>query len=334
MTNHILLLGTGGVSDAVRVKLPAIALHKLPDEDIICSVDSIQEFSAAKDWYTRVDLKKYSTVLYSRPYDPDIVRHFKDAGLRVVIDLDDDFHSIPPRHIGYRAVGPGNPKYLDALEECVSLADSLTVTTAYLRERWLPTCPNIKIIPNGWSKDNRYWGTSWKRDTVNLGWGGTITHRDDFEILLPALVRVTKEFKNVVVVIAGDPLIYAKLHNVNEEQKMFLPHVKYKLWPHVLSYFDVMLAPLVDDTFNKHKSDVKLVDAGAAYIPWIASPIENYLAWEKGGLFANDYHDWHAAMANLVENMEWQPRLAADGYKKALTREMNSLVYLWKEALV
>ena len=327
--SRLLFLGTGGVSDAVRLILPARELSK---KGVLVEIHSMGEFGSNLHLSWVASQKgKFNACLLSRPHDPALVEALKGIGLYVVVDLDDDFHSIPKAHPGYKYVGPGNPKYLENVAGCVYLADALTVTTKLLQERWQELQKDITIIPNGWSKDNPFWGKTYPRETTNLFWGGTITHREDFELALPSLVRIANSYPSVRIVIAGDPQIYQMLQKVPQKQKVFVPNVTYDDYPHSLCYADILLAPLINNDFNNHKSDVKLVDAGAARIPWVASITKQYSSWREGGLFAGE---WYGAISWMLNEPDTRAKLAEAGYQRALPREMGNLIDLWENVLL
>jgi hypothetical protein len=62
------------------------------------------------------------------------------------------------------------------------------------------------------------------------------------------------------------------------------------------------LAPLQDDEFNRAKSNIKQVDALAARIPWLASPLPEYQRMNEcgrcTGLIVPD-GDWFEAMKQV-----------------------------------
>ena len=331
--NEILMLGTGGVSDAVRLVLPGRELSKEGYKVTIRSMGELRPHEAL-GFISKLDLDRYSIAVYSRPSSPESVKFLQDHGLYVIVDLDDDFHSIPTHHPGYKWVGRGNPRYLEAVEQCVELADELTVTTVSLRDRWQGEAKQVKVIPNGWSRDNPFWNFRYSRLTVNVGWAGTITHRFDFQLVRDAIKRIARKHKDIVFVIAGDPDIYIQLDKVPEKQKLFLPHVSYEEYPHTLAYFDILLAPLLDDEFNNYKSDIKLVDAGAASIPYIASPLQEYISWRDGGLYALGIDEWEDAILELASSLDKREELGSLGHARCQMREMSNLIWNWKEVLI
>ena len=334
--NKLLFLGTGGVSDAVRLVLPSQELSKQFGTQItLRRLSESDQRVNLKNVMGVLDNDEFSVALFSRPSSPEIIKTLKGKGVYVVMDLDDDFHAIGTHHPAYRFMGPGNPRFLRALEECVLAADCLTVTTIELKERWKPFNSEIHIIPNGWSKEPPYWGTTYPRDTVNIGWGGTITHRKDFDLTMLSIRTIIKSMKNVKIIIAGDPHIYKLFKNTPEQQKVYVPMVQYTDWPHTLTYFDILLAPLVNDPFNAAKSDIKLIDAGAASIPWVASPVPEYVSWKDGGVLASSPHEWQEALQTLVDSEELRIKLGQEGHQKAQMREMAFLVEsMWSKVLL
>ena len=328
----LLFLGTGGVSDAVRLQLPAIELSK---HDYSIKLVSLEEFRQQENYQrlNRVMEDNYACVLVSRPSSSKLMHFLKERNERVIVDMDDDFHSIPVHHPGYRSVGMGNPKFIGEIEECISVADGLIVTTEALKERWAPHQSNIRIIPNGWSKANPYWGMTSPRDTFNVGWGGTITHRIDFELIRKPLISLTREYPKICIVVAGDHKIYQQFNNVSEKNKLFLPMVQYKDYPLTIGYFDVMLAPVVDDAFNRAKSDIKLVDACASRIPFVASNVGEYAKWKEGGVCVSTEDTWYTTLESLYKHPVFYNHLQVSGWQYVQAREMSVLVHRWLEVL-
>jgi glycosyltransferase involved in cell wall biosynthesis len=256
-------------------------------------------------------------------------------GLPILADVDDDFHSIPKSHPGYMAVGPGNPKFLQGHKDCLDMADKVTVTTVELANRLsvppLAVRPTkLEVISNGWG-ESEWWGKRYSRGTVNIGWGGTITHRSDFLLCKDALDYILSKYKYVKIVIAGDPEIYKMMDKVKESQKMFLPMVRYEDYPHTLCYYDILIAPLENNRFNGAKSDIKLVDAGAAQIPFVASdvPIYRDAIWQEGGYLVRGKDNWINALEELVLHDEVRERKGRACREAAWSRHIGKLSDLW-----
>jgi glycosyltransferase involved in cell wall biosynthesis len=331
----LLFIGENSVTDAIRCKLPAVFL----------SNDEYAEVSyGIVDWRRDNPIPDgdMDAVIFSRPHADSMVMAYKRMGIPVIVDMDDDFHAIPEDHPGYRWVGKGSQLAIDKMENCLYLADHLIVTTDELSDRmqkYLRKGTRTTVIPNGWSSANPHWLSkrSGYTDKVVIGWGGTITHREDFQMCVQPLRRVLREHTDVMVCIAGDPDIYHMMLKVPEKQKLFIPMVAYDEYPITIGYFDIMLAPLINDHFNNAKSDIKLIDAGAMGIPYIASNMPVYKAWfdgdgNKAGLITSD-DQWYENIKYLVQNKEIREKMGKAGKGAVKKRDMINLGNLWRDTI-
>ena len=324
----ILFVGEGTVSDAIRCQLPGLHLNKLGHDADFTVVD----YRDAR----LLPLSGYDIAIFSRPHQDSLMLGYKRQGVKIITDMDDDFHTIPESHPGYKQVGKGDPNYLMKLDNSIYISDMVITATSELRTRLLPLNNNIKVIPNGWSADNFNWMVrrTMYKDRFIIGWGGTITHREDFQMCVNPIKRVLKTYPQAMVCIAGDHEIYNLLKAVPEKQKLFIPMTYYDLYPAVMGWWDVMLAPLLDNEFNRAKSDIKLVDAGAKGIPFICSDMPVYTNWPGGGIAIPDEDkSWYESMALLIEDKDLYRTLAHNGREAAKLREMTKLAKVWNGAI-
>jgi glycosyltransferase involved in cell wall biosynthesis len=327
----LLFVGENSVSDAVRCKLPAIELSKMQYADVSYNV---------LDW--RKDppppIGGLDAVIFSRPHHDTLLMAYKRMGVPVIVDMDDDFRAIPESHPGYQWVGQGNPHLLTKLENCLHLADRMIVTTEELKERMVKhrmgDYDSIHVIPNGWSSRDPHWldVRSIYTDRIVIGWAGTITHREDFQMCVAPIKRILREYPNTMICVGGDPEIYRMFATSPEKQKLFVPMVPYEMYPVTMSQWDILLAPLLDNHFNRAKSDIKLVDAGAKGIPYIASSMSAYNDWPHGGVRVKD-DEWYTAIKAFVEDKDMRDEYAKEGRKVAKTREMMELGPMWRDVI-
>jgi len=328
---NILFIGEGSVTDAIRCVLPAIELAKM--EYANTRYDFVQYRDSPPDPDPDVDL-----VVFSRPHQDTLLSAYRRMGIPTIVDMDDDFHSIPEEHPGYNFVGPGDQMWLMKLENCMYLATHMITTTHELAKRlgkYRDDKKEVSVIPNGWSSRDPYWLSvrpEHHKGKLIIGWGGTITHREDFQPCIQPIKKIMKKYPETHICIALDAEIYSFFTTIDEKRKLFLPQVPYPMYPLTLSYWDIMLAPLKDTYFNGAKSDIKLVDAGAKGIPYIASNIPVYADWIGGGIKVDD-DGWYDALEELVVDEEKRKKLAQEGYKLAQSRDMLTIGEQWRDVI-
>jgi glycosyltransferase involved in cell wall biosynthesis len=174
------------------------------------------------------------------------------------------------------------------------------------------------VIPNCWDEENPLWDVpKLPSDMVRIGWIGTTTHFEDFQIARDALQLVMAERPLTKAVIGLDPKIYDLFGDIPETRKLFIPGMSYNEYPAFYKYTDIILVPLLDTHFNRAKSEIKLIEAGAAGQPWLASPLPAYLEWGAGGVYANTLDEWVGKLRVLVDSPELRATIGAQGRARA-----------------
>jgi len=294
---NIAFYGDLGVSDEIRLGIPSRFLevngHTIEHGHYI-------------QW-EETDPDSFDIIYLSRPYldAVDIVKEIVKSNAKLVIDMDDDFFSIPEEHPAYTGLGAGNKEYHQLLLEMIAQADAIVTASTMLHNKYkeLNSSALHVHIPNGFDDQNELWGRKIIRDhKLNLGWCGTITHRKDVHLMLKPLLKVLRANEDVRIVIGGDYDIYRLFKNIPEKQKQFIPMVPYSIYPYMLAHMDVLLVPLVDNEFNSYKSDIKLVEAGAMEIPWCASPLPQYVDWGEVGGYLIEDEEWSKAFESIIHH--------------------------------
>jgi glycosyltransferase involved in cell wall biosynthesis len=253
------------------------------------------------------------------------------AGTRVVIDLDDDFNATPKHNPAYQYTGAGNPTYLNELKKVLHHPGTVvTYASPILADRY--KADGI-VVPNCWDDENPNWKSKkLKRKTVNIGFSGTSTHREDFNICERAVKSVMERYPDTRLVISGDDQIYERFTILPESRRMFIPGVPYDDYPLVYRYIDILLVPLRDTHFNRAKSDIKLLEAGATHTSWLASDLPFYRNWGVGGSLVAD-GDWEQQLTFLIENKGIRALNAEQGYEKATYRAGSLVCQKWVEIM-
>jgi hypothetical protein len=268
----------------------------------------------------------------------DFVANAISAGKVVIIDMDDDFYSIPTTNPAYPYVGQGaeNGLYLKKLQRVIDSATLVTYASPILAERYNR---NGFVIPNTWDDENDIWYQPKPKpnkvtmDMVTIGWAGTATHLEDFMTIYPAICKVLDENERVNILIGADVGIYNLFKKYPEHKKIFIPGQPYESYPFIPKSCDIWLAPLIDNHFNRAKSWIKLLDAGAAGIPYVASKIQQYEAWNPGpdaaGFLCDGVDDWFYAMTQLIHSHDLRKILGMVGHELAMEHSSTAYGIIW-----
>ena len=247
------------------------------------------------------------------------------AGKQVIIDLDDDFNSIPRHNPAYAYTGAGHATYLPELKK---LLLNPAVVTTFARQE---LCDRYRVegivVPNFYDEENPFWDTPKRKQDgiVTIGWSGTSTHREDFNIVEPTLHKLFAEYPQAHLVVTNDDQLYNRFPDVEEERKLFIPGLPYADYPLVFSYMDIMVAPLRDTHFNRAKSEIKLVECGASKTAYVASDLPFYREWGVGGYVVQD-DQWEGTLFTMMENPEMINVMANEGHVKATTERTSKVV--------
>jgi glycosyltransferase involved in cell wall biosynthesis len=284
------------------------------------------------------DVKDYEVFVFAHPQASpallEALKAFKQAGKRVVVDLDVDFHRLSADHPRYAELGPGNPASLLALEAVLAQADLVTVSSPVLAERYRALAKRILVAPAGWQRANPLWDKpSPRHSTLNIGWIGGPADVADLNSIKSDVIHFVRQLPEALLVLGGEPAAYSLFDALPEQRRLFLPLSSFDDYPFMLAHFDISLAPLRDVEYNQAKSDAKLLEAGIRHIPWVASPISAYAAWGAGGLWADKPGEWLAALKKLANEPALRKNLGEAGRQKAETRESAQLVELWRKIL-
>ena len=283
------------------------------------------------------DLDRYQTFIIHRPHQTQELHRtalrLLKAGKKVIIDLDLDFSHIPEDHPEYDRVGPGNPQALERLQEIFQAAQWVTVPTEELADRLRPKVDRVITIPTGWAREGSTWNAPKpSRKTVNFGLLSTHVHAPLDPTIRDQISESIADLPEGLLAAAGDYQLLAQFDQLPEEKKLFLPLGAFQDYPYTLAHFDVLLVPERINTFTKTKSDLPLLEAGLRQIPWLATRIPSYTAWEAGGHFVST-GGWQTFINRLGQNPEERKTLGMHGFQKAKQRESSLTSSWWKDLI-
>lgn len=161
----------------------------------------------------------------------------KDMGVKIVIDVD-DYWQLPEDHFYYENWRKG--KVTERILAGLSIADAVITTNDLLADKIRPFNKNVHVVPNALPYGQGQFKMSQSDWTGKVKFIGGRSHERDIALIhgygIPARLPVESYMKHY--------------EGVN-----------------------IALAPLVDNEFNSFKSNLKILEAGAAYAYCLCSDV-------------------------------------------------------------
>ena len=134
---------------------------------------------------------------------------------------------------------------------------------------------------------------------------GSITHNEDFELVLPALLSVLEKRPDVRLKVLG-------LLDIPEQLAPYRDRIltdgfiSWKELPEAIASVDINIAPIKQSIFNEAKSENKWVEAAIVKVPTIASNVGAFKRMIESGvtgvLCENTTQAWEEALLDLVDH--------------------------------
>jgi glycosyltransferase involved in cell wall biosynthesis len=248
-----------------------------------------------------------------------IVQACSRRGARLIYEIDDDLFHIPPDHpdcVGYLQVA-------EAMSCIAAAADAIIVSTEALRQRMLSVNANTVPMPN--YLDDRLWKwdareARFDAKNIRILYAGTVSHRDDLELLGRAFRKVKPALRN------NFHLNVVGITGASESNDWFEPipvppfiaasYPRFVEWIQSRNVWHWGVAPLLDTPFNRSKSSLKFLEYAALGIPSICSDVGPYREAvrhkETGLLFGNDPQEWAHGLETMAQDAELWTRLRSE----------------------
>lgn len=332
-----------------RIGRPLAELRKHTDwkiDEQVTYIPGFEKYNSLEE-FTQEELEKalkklgsYDIVFSS--YHADItaflllkIAHDK-YGTKFVLDVDDDMF----------AINEDNPYWNKMDDEKtwrmqVMIRENawVSTTTDYLAERFRDRRSkdpdnhpddSLFVIPNGISDDYKPLKFD-NKDKIVIGYFGGASHYADLHEsnCLPAIEKLMHENKNLYFQAVAMPV------------DKYLPKGRYEflegkrgtkwltdIYPKM--HMDIAIAPLLDNTFNKGKSDIKWQEATRAGSVVVASDEEPYSKIPASAITRtkNTEKAWYKAISSLLEeNKRKKQQEAAQKHLKTKTLENNWQMY-------
>lgn len=340
-----------GGCGAYRVKWAAEALiAQGADVELIptfawgpCDVVMQDEEVAGKTVHRAIAIRGQvdaDVVVIQRPlasFRADLVPLLQAAGIRVVVEIDDDFSTIHPRNVSFAATSAkANPAFnRDHLARACRAADLVTVTTPRLAERY-GGHGRVAVVPN--AVPESYLKIAAGAPRLSVGWTGSIqTHPTDLQVTRGAVARAISERTDVEhfrVVGTGHGVAKALGLDAAGIWLESAGWVDLEQYPAAMSMHGVGIVPLDDIAFNQSKSALKLMEYAALGVPVVASPTADNMRMHQAGigLMAGKPKDWLRHLRALLASADLRSEHSAAGRAIMAGHTIEGRADVWWDA--
>lgn len=223
----------------------------------------------------------------------------KEHELPLWVDYDDNLLCVPQSNPTHRIFSEA----FERIKDILSIADVVTVSTLELARTFSKLNKNVVIVPNGLNEHFFKKLEKTKRNKI-ITWRGSKTHEEDLYNFKYELKELSEKHKDFAWVFMGDCPFFIKHYMKNVHHIPTMDIVEYHTQ---LKHFRPLahIVPLVDNAFNKSKSNISWIEgtyAGAS----VVAP--NWEEWDMVGCY--NYSD-RASFFTVLDSV--------------LTYELNSI---------
>lgn len=262
----------------------------------------------------------------------EAIPHFQRKGIRVVVELDDDFGALHPQNHVYPNCHPSrNPKSnWRHLARAAARADLVTVTTPALAERY-GSHGRVMVVPN--FVNAMMLDFVHHSDGRTIGWAGTtLNHPTDLQATGGGVQMAIEDTGARFVVIGDGERVEVNLGL--REPADVTGYLKMDEYLRALTTLDVGIVPLDDIAFNRGKSALKGLEYAAAGTPFVASPVDDYKRIADAGvgvLAAYRARSWRSAVKTLLTDRALWEETALRG-REAVREQFTLQANAWRWA--
>lgn len=235
----------------------------------------------------------------------DLLRAVQARGVKVVVEIDDNFSHVSARNTAFSKVNPRiNPNAnFNWLTEACRLADAVTVTTPRLAAQYGPR-GKARIIPNHVPRSYLDVRDTEARERVTVGWSGSVhTHPDDLQTTRGQVARAVKELDLDFRVIGTGTSV---ARHLGLDRVMACQWVPLSAYPERMAALDIGIVPLERSVFNESKSGLKGLEWAAVGVPAVVPATTGpYRAQSAhAGLLADGPKGWYRHVRTLAQSKQ------------------------------
>ncbi len=277
-----------------------------------------------------INNKIFDVIVLQRtnPYATEILKRAKKLDIKVIYETDDFLLDIKKNNPAYKEMQRLKPGMIKAIDN----ADVITTSTSEIAKKFKKIGKNTEIIRN-YQLNNIVSLKPFKLNkTIKIGYFGTFTHDEDLKLIEP-IIKQIKEKYNIEFEVIGGTLRESDWYTIKKLPYYPMSSPTFMKWLASEVDWDIGIAPLVDNEFNKCKSELKYIEYTTLGIPTVASDIEGYReAITDGidGFLAMDNYEWGAKLSRLIEDAPMRHGMVNNARENILKNyNLNSRVKQW-----
>lgn len=236
-----------------------------------------------------------------RAWANEIIR-LKKKRVKVLYEIDDYIHGVSKlKHHEFK--GHYTKRVIEEHELCMRLSDAVIVSTDFLAKRYQKFNRNIFVCKNA-VEASRYDLEIPKRNSINIGWAGSLGHTEAVNSWIPGIQMIMEEHDETRFISIGAPIAENPSLQLTG-RSIGLPPCMIENFPGAMTNFDIAIAPSLHNNFYAGKSDLRFLETGALGIPLVGDPfVYDQIIHKETGMIADNAHDAYTAIKTLIEDEE------------------------------
>lgn len=278
-----------------------IPMYTMPDTDVFITNNLLE------DHFEGIDIFMYNRILPAQ-HTPMIAKLKEKHGFKICVDVD-DFWMLDEHHILHQ-----HYQDIEFAKEQISHirnADIVLTTHSRLAEEIKVYNSNVHVLPNAIPHEGQFKIERQPYKLTRLFWQGSITHGEDIAILKRPIDCLNTIAGKIKMVMAGyveeEDAWYKMVMDYTAKarhQYLLLSGVHVNQYYQHYKHADICLIPLVNSPFNRHKSNLKVLEAANLELPVICSPVHPYM--DLPVIYAKGTNEWVRNIQRLVASKKRQ----------------------------
>lgn len=268
----------------------------------------------------------------SNPYATEILKRAKKLKIKVIYETDDFLLNIKKDNNAYNEMQRLKPGIIKSIDN----ADVVTTSTTQIANKFKEMDKKVKIIRNYQLNTVKSLKPFKSNKNIKIGYFGTFTHSQDLKLIENPMKEIINKYdvQFEVIGVAGSE---SDWYTVKKLPYYPMSSSTFMKWLVSQIDWDIGVAPLVNNDFNRCKSELKYIEYTALGIPTVASDIEGYrevIIDRFNGFLARNQTDWIKKISKLIEDNAFRHAMVNNARENILKNyNLNSRVKQWDELL-